>query len=78
MSKKMVGDDILGGTTCFHTHQIAEIAAGQAAFFCEIRYCGQTIPEGFCCDVIIKQSYEFLHHRMVDFLAGDKLAVVEA
>ena len=26
IGKNMVGNDVFGGTTCFHTHQIAEIA----------------------------------------------------
>ena len=38
ISKNMVGNDVLGGTTCFHTHQIAEISARQAAFVCKISY----------------------------------------
>ena len=38
MGKKMVGDDVLGRTACFHAHQRAEIAARQAAFLCEISY----------------------------------------
>ena len=36
MGEKVVGDDVLGGTTSFHAHQIAEISAGQAAFVCKI------------------------------------------
>ena len=26
INKNMVGNDVFGGTTCFHTYQIAEIA----------------------------------------------------
>ena len=38
INKNMVGNDILGGTAGFHTHQIPEISAGQAAFVCKISY----------------------------------------
>ena len=78
MGEKVVRDDVLGGTTGFHAHQIAEIAVRQAAFVCKISYRRQTVMQGFCGDIIIKQFYEFLYHRMVDLLAGDELAVVEA
>ena len=78
MGKKVVGNDVLGGTTGFHAHQIAEISARQTAFFGKISYRGQTIAKGFCGDIIIKQLHEFPDHRMVDLLAGDELSVVEA
>ena len=32
MGEKVIGDYVLGGTTGFHAHQIAEIAVRQAAF----------------------------------------------
>ena len=78
MGEKAVRDDVLSSTPRFHTHQIAEIATGQAAFVSKIGYCRQTILKGFCGDVIINQFYESLYHSMIDFLAGDKLAVIEA
>ena len=78
MGEKMVGDDVLGGTTSLHTHQISEISARQTAFICKIRYRGQPFAKGFRGDVIIKECHEFPNHRMVDLLAGDELAVVEA
>ena len=78
MGEKAVGNDVLGSTTSFHAHQIAEIAAGQAAFVCKIGHCGQSLTQGFRGDVVIQQFHESLHHRMVDFLASDELAVIEA
>ena len=62
MGEKVIGNDVLGGTTCFYTHQITEIPARQAAFICEIGYCGQPIRQGFRGDVIVKLFYEFLYH----------------
>ena len=55
MSQKMVGDDVLGGTTGFHAHQVSEISARQAAFIREISYRGQPFALGFRGDVIIEQ-----------------------
>ena len=78
IGKNMVGNDVLGSTPRFHTHQIAEIAVRQAAFVCKISYRWQTVMQGFCGDIIIKHFYEFLYHRMIYLLAGDELAVVEA
>ena len=49
ISKNMVGNDVLGSTPRFHTHQIAEIAVRQAAFVCKISYRRQTVTKGFCC-----------------------------
>ena len=54
ISKNMVGNDVLGSTPRFHTHQIAEIAVRQAAFVCKISYRWQTITQGFCGDIIVK------------------------
>ena len=54
MGEKVVRDDVLGGTAGFHAHQIAEIAARQAAFVCKISYRWQTVTKGFCGDIIVK------------------------
>ena len=54
MGEKVVRDDVLGGTTGFHAHKIAEIAVRQAAFVCKISYRWQTVMQGFCGDIIIK------------------------
>ena len=54
ISKNMVSNDVLGGTTCFHAHQIPEIAARQAAFICELSYRWQTITQGLRCYILIK------------------------
>ena len=54
ISKNMVGNDVLGGTTGFHAHKIAEIAVRQATFVCKISYRWQTVMQGFCGDIIIK------------------------
>ena len=78
MGEKAVGNDVLGSTTCFHAHQVSEISARQAAFVCKIGHCGQSLSQGFRGDVVIQQFHESLHHRMVDFLASDELAVIEA
>ena len=55
MGQKMVGDDVLGGTSGFHAHQVSEISARQAAFIREISYRGQPFALGFRGDVIIEQ-----------------------
>lgn len=78
MGEKAVGNDVLGSTTSFHAHQVSEISARQTAFVCKIGHCGQSLSQGFRGDVVIQQFHESLHHRMVDFLASDELAVIEA
>ena len=78
MGEKAVGNDVLGSTTSFHAHQVSEISARQTAFVCKIGHCGQSLSQGFRGDVVIQQFHESLHHRMIDFLASDELAVIEA
>ena len=54
IDKNMVGNDVFGGTTGFHAHQITEISARQTAFVCKISYRRQPITQGFCGDIIVK------------------------
>ena len=62
MGENIIGNDVLGRATSFYAHQIAEIAARQAALFGEIGHCWQAGARGLCRDVFIKQFDEFLDH----------------
>ena len=78
MCEQTVGDDVLGCAPRLCLHQCAEIAGGETTLVSKPCYRGKTLAMGSGGDIIVEQLYEFPYHRMVDLLAGDELAVVEA
>ena len=78
MCEQTVGDDVLGCAPRLCLHQCAEISGGETTLVSKPCYRGETLAMGSGGDIIIKHFYEFPYHRMVDLLAGDELAVVEA
>ena len=76
--KESVVDHTLGCPACLSLDQFSEIFGRIAAFVGKVGYGRQTLTLRFPSNVFIEQRDELLYHRMINLLACDELAVVEA
>ena len=76
--KQSVVYHTLGCSASLCLDQFTEIFGRIAAFVGKVGYGRQTLTLRFPGNVFIEQRDELLYHRMINLLACDKLAVVEA
>ena len=76
--KQSVVYHTLGGFACLGFDQFTEIFGRITAFVGKVGYSRQTFTLRFPSNVFIEQRDELLYHRMINLLACDELAVVEA
>ena len=74
-SEQVVVDEVLCRAAGLRFHQLSEVACWETAFVGEIAYGGQSLLKGLFLDILAQKEVELLHHRVVDFLAGDELPV---
>ena len=76
--KNSAADEILGGASGLCLYQLAEISGRQIAFVGKVSHRRKSFLFSRCLDVFFQELFEFLHHRVVNLLARDELAVVES
>ena len=77
-AQQPVVDEVAGSASGLGLDQFAEVFGRVAALVGEVCHRGQSLPSCLVGYIAVQQVSKLLHHGMVDFLAGDKLAVVEA